>query len=124
MGSLTYGDRRWHGFDAATLVEVIEHIDPSRLSALELSLFADDRPGLVIVTTPSREYNTLFDGMEAGAVRHPDYRFEWTRPEFESWGTSVAGEHGYSVRFDPLGPVDETHGAPSQMAVFSRGGSA
>ncbi|MEM8802434.1 MAG: 3' terminal RNA ribose 2'-O-methyltransferase Hen1, partial [Pseudomonadota bacterium] len=32
MGSLTYGDRRWQGFDAATLVEVIEHIDPPRLS--------------------------------------------------------------------------------------------
>ncbi|MEM7497559.1 MAG: 3' terminal RNA ribose 2'-O-methyltransferase Hen1 [Pseudomonadota bacterium] len=124
MGSLTYGDRRWHGFDAATLVEVIEHIDPPRLSALELSLFGDAQPRLAIVTTPNREYNALFEGMEAGAVRHPDHRFEWTRAEFEGWAGRVAKAHGYTVRFAPLGPVDETHGAPSQMAVFTRGGEA
>ncbi|MEM9812139.1 MAG: 3' terminal RNA ribose 2'-O-methyltransferase Hen1 [Pseudomonadota bacterium] len=122
MGSLTYGDRRWQGFDAATLVEVIEHIEPSRLSALELSVFGDARPGLVIVTTPNREYNALFDGMAEGALRHPDHRFEWTRAEFEAWGTRVAEDHGYGVSVAPLGPVDEAHGAPSQMAVFRKGG--
>ncbi|MEO0960227.1 MAG: 3' terminal RNA ribose 2'-O-methyltransferase Hen1, partial [Pseudomonadota bacterium] len=121
MGSLTYGDRRWQGFDAATLVEVIEHLEPSRLSALELSLFGSAAPRLVIVTTPNREYNALFEGMEQGAMRHPDHRFEWTRAEFESWGTRVAEAHGYSVEFKPIGPLDETRGAPSQMAVFTRG---
>lgn len=121
MGSLTYGDRRWHGFDATTLVEVIEHIDPSRLSALELSLFGDAKPRLAIVTTPNREYNALFEGMEEGAVRHADHRFEWTRAEFEAWGSRAAEEYGYTARFEPLGPVDEVHGAPSQMAVFTRG---
>ncbi|MEM6423390.1 MAG: methyltransferase domain-containing protein, partial [Pseudomonadota bacterium] len=120
MGSLTYGDRRWQGFDAATLVEVIEHIDPARLSALELSLFADARPRLVAVTTPNREYNALFEGMAHGSMRHPDHRFEWTRAEFEGWGSRVAAAHGYAVAFHPIGPLDETHGAPSQMAVFTR----
>ena len=124
MGSLTYGDRRWQGFDAATLVEVIEHIDPARLSALELSLFGDARPTLIIVTTPNREYNALFEGMTDGAVRHPDHRFEWTRAELEAWGNRVAEEHGYTVRFEPLGPLDENHGAPSQMAVFARADGA
>lgn len=121
MGSLTYGDRRWKGFDAATLVEVIEHIDPPRLSSFELSLFGDARPGTVIVTTPNREYNVLFEGMAEDARRHSDHRFEWSRAEFEAWGAGVAGAHGYSVRFEPLGPVDESHGPPSQMAVFRRG---
>jgi 3' terminal RNA ribose 2'-O-methyltransferase Hen1 len=121
MGSLTYGDRRWHGFDAATLVEVIEHIDLARLSALELSVFADARPRLVVVTTPNGEYNALFEGMAPGALRHPDHRFEWTRAEFEAWCARVAEANGYTVRFEPLGPVDADHGAPSQMAVFSRG---
>lgn len=121
MGSLTYGDRRWQGFDAATLVEVIEHIDPPRLSALELSLFGDAKPRLVIVTTPNREYNVLFEGMADGATRHADHRFEWTRAEFETWGARIAEHYGYGVEFEPLGPVDETHGAPSQMAVFKRG---
>lgn len=120
MGSLTYGDRRWQGFDAATLVEVVEHIEPHRLSALVLSLFADARPRMVVMTTPNREYNVLFDGLKDGKLRHPDHRFEWTRAEFESWANKVAEEHGYSVSFTPLGPVDDTHGGPSQMAVFKQ----
>ena len=120
MGSLTYGDRRWQGFDAATLVEVIEHIDPPRLSALELSLFADAKPRTVVVTTPNREYNALFEGMEPGTLRHTDHRFEWTREEFTTWATLVAEENGYDVAIAPVGPLDDTHGAPSQMAVFRR----
>ena len=119
MGSLTYGDRRWKGFDAATLVEVIEHIEPHRLSALVMSLFADARPGLIVITTPNREYNALFETMKDNQLRHPDHRFEWTRAEFETWATEAANENGYKVEFAPLGPVDDTHGAPSQMAIFA-----
>ncbi|MEM1384628.1 MAG: methyltransferase domain-containing protein [Pseudomonadota bacterium] len=121
MGSLTYGDRRWQGFNAATLVEVIEHVDPPRLYALERSLFGIARPRLVIATTPNRDYSALFTGMEAGAVRHPDHRSGWTRAEFAAWLNRVAAEHGYPVRRAPLGPEDETHGPPSQMAVFEIG---
>jgi 3' terminal RNA ribose 2'-O-methyltransferase Hen1 len=123
MGSLTYGDRRWRGYDAATLVEVIEHIDPARLSALELSLFGHARPSLIVVTTPNREYNALFEGMAEGTKRHPDHRFEWTREEFRTWCDSVAHRHGYAARVEPLGPWDEAHGAPSQIAVFALAGS-
>lgn len=119
MGSLTYGDRRWKGFDAATLVEVIEHIEPHRLSALVMSLFADARPNMVVMTTPNREYNVLFETMKENQLRHPDHRFEWSRAEFEGWANKVATEHGYTTEFAPLGPVDETHGAPSQMVIFT-----
>ncbi|NNE23728.1 MAG: 3' terminal RNA ribose 2'-O-methyltransferase Hen1 [Rhizobiales bacterium] len=121
LGSLTYGDRGWRNFDAATLVEVIEHIDPPRLSSLEMSVFGDARPSLVVVTTPNCEYNALFEGMPAGAMRHPDHRFEWTRQEFKTWADRIAADHGYTVALSPLGPEDITHGAPSQMAVFDRG---
>lgn len=118
LGSLTYANRRWQGFDAATLVEVIEHIDPPRLSALEQSLFGFARPRMIIVTTPNIEYNAMFEGMPEDSLRHPDHRFEWTRAEFQSWAERVAGIHGYDVSVSPLGQLDETLGAPSQMAVF------
>lgn len=118
LGSLTYADRRWQGFDAAALVEVIEHVDPGRLSALEQSLFGVARPRLVIVTTPNRDYNTLFETMAPGAMRHADHRFEWTRAEFEAWAQGVCSRNSDDVVLSPLGPEDETHGAPSQMAVF------
>ena len=33
-GSLMYRDKRLEGFDAATVIEVIEHLDPPRLAAV------------------------------------------------------------------------------------------
>lgn len=119
-GSLTYRDRRLEGFDAAAVVEVIEHLDPPRLAAFERSLFAYARPASVIVTTPNAEYNVNFDSLPAGGLRHKDHRFEWSRSEFQQWARQVAGEHGYSVEFAGIGPSDETTGAPTQMAVFRR----
>lgn len=119
QGSLLYRDKRLSGFDGAALVEVIEHLDAPRLAALERVLFEFARPRHVVVTTPNREYNVLFPTLPAGETRHRDHRFEWTRAEFEGWANGVAARFSYEVRFEPLGPVDPTHGAPSQMAVFS-----
>ncbi len=120
QGGLTYADRRLSGYDAAALVEVIEHIDPWRLTSAEDAVFGAAAPGAVIVTTPNREYNALFDGMAPGAMRHADHRFEWTRDEFAAWAARVATAYGYAARLSPLGPEDATHGAPSQMAIFER----
>jgi len=119
LGSLTYADRRLRGFDAATLVEVIEHIDPNRLIALERSLFGDARPSLIIVTTPNADYNAMFETLSAGEYRHDDHRFEWTRAEFQHWCQRVALEYGYQESIEPLGPEDEKHGAISQLASFT-----
>ena len=119
-GPLTYRDKRLAGFDAAALVEVIEHFDPARLAAAEQNVFGSARPGTVIVTTPNAEYNVTWESLPAGEFRHPDHRFEWTRPEFAGWAEKVAGRYGYSVRFLPVGPEDATVGPPTQMAVFSR----
>lgn len=120
QGSLTYRDERFAGFDAACAVEVIEHIEPSRLMAFERVVFEFARPGTVIVTTPNAEYNALFENLPAGCFRHRDHRFEWTRAEFEAWGRRIAGEFGYAVEFAPIGPVHPESGAPTQMGVFHR----
>jgi 3' terminal RNA ribose 2'-O-methyltransferase Hen1 len=118
-GSLTYRDARLSGFDAAAVVEVIEHLDPARLEAFEQVLFGHARPGTVLLTTPNAEYNARFASLPAGAMRHTDHRFEWTRSEFAAWANAVAERHGYSVRFASLGPVDPELGAPTQMGVFA-----
>jgi 3' terminal RNA ribose 2'-O-methyltransferase Hen1 len=120
-GSLIYRDKRLSGFDAAAVVEVIEHLDPPRLSALERVLFEFSRPKTLVLTTPNREYNVKWKTLPAGKFRHPDHRFEWTRQEFQSWGLRIAKQHGYNVRFLPVGPLDEELGAPTQMGVFERG---
>lgn len=117
-GALTYRDERLANFEAAALVEVIEHLDPPRLRSLERVVFEQARPGTVVLTTPNQEYNVLWESLPAGEVRHSDHRFEWTRAEFESWGDGIAKRFGYSVRFLPVGPEEEKVGAPSQMAVF------
>jgi 3' terminal RNA ribose 2'-O-methyltransferase Hen1 len=117
---LTYRDKRLIGFDAATLVEVIEHFDSARLAAAEQNVFGSAQPGTVVVTTPNAEYNVRWETLPAGEFRHPDHRFEWTRNEFTKWAESVAGRHGYAVRYLPVGPEDPEVGPPTQMAVFSR----
>jgi 3' terminal RNA ribose 2'-O-methyltransferase Hen1 len=119
-GSLLYRDARLTGFDAAAVVEVIEHLDPPRLAAFERVAFEFARPQTVVITTPNAEYNVRWPTLPAGKFRHRDHRFEWTRPQFEEWASAVAARFDYTVRFAPVGPVDDEVGSPTQMAIFTR----
>jgi 3' terminal RNA ribose 2'-O-methyltransferase Hen1 len=120
QSSLTYRDDRLSGLDAAVLMEVIEHVDPPRLAALERVVFAHAAPSTVIVTTPNVEYNVRYETLPPGASRHRDHRFEWTRGEFRDWAAPVADRNGYRVRFLPVGGDDPEVGPPTQMAVFDK----
>jgi 3' terminal RNA ribose 2'-O-methyltransferase Hen1 len=120
QSSATYRDDRLAGRDAVVLMEVIEHVDPPRLPALVRSVFAHARPASVIVTTPNVEHNVRYEDLPAGAMRHRDHRFEWTRAEFADWCSGVAGRHGYAVRYLPVGDDDPEVGPPTQLAVFRR----
>jgi 3' terminal RNA ribose 2'-O-methyltransferase Hen1 len=120
QGALTYRDKRFEGFDAACAVEVIEHLELSRLPAFERVVFEFARPSLVVITTPNAEYNSVFKTLPAGQFRHGDHRFEWTRPEFEGWSRNVAERFGYSLRLLGVGDEVSSLGPPTQMAVFSR----
>jgi 3' terminal RNA ribose 2'-O-methyltransferase Hen1 len=119
QGSLMYRDERLSGFDAAAVVEVIEHLDAPRLASFERVLFEFARPRFAVVTTPNAEYNTKFESLPAGQFRHRDHRFEWTRTQFTGWVDSVCMRFGYTVKFQAIGPEDAELGAPTQMAVFS-----
>jgi 3' terminal RNA ribose 2'-O-methyltransferase Hen1 len=120
QSALTYRDKRLVGFDAAALVEVIEHLDLPRLAAVEQNVFGSARPTTVVVTTPNAEYNEQWATLPAGDFRHPDHRFEWTRSQFAAWADRVADAYGYSVSYAPIGAFDPEVGASTQMAVFQR----
>jgi SAM-dependent methyltransferase len=107
--------------DAITLVEVIEHIDPARLSRLEDRLLKRLHAPLVVITTPNAEYNPLL-GLAPGRLRHPDHRFEWPRSRFRTWARGLAERSGYTLQVSGIGDADPLHGAPTQMAVLSAGG--
>lgn len=119
--SFTEEEREFRGFDAAVLLETIEHIEPDRLSLLERAVFGGLRPGQVLVTTPNQEYNPLLS-LSPGSLRHPDHRFEWTRARFRRWAAGVAERNGYGVVFEDIGDPDPVLGASTQMACFARAG--
>jgi len=82
-------------------------------------LFEFAKPGTVVLTTPNREYNVMWETLPAGKFRHRDHRFEWTRAEFSEWAEGVAQRFGYTLRILPVGPEDTTVGSPTQMALFT-----
>lgn len=119
QSALTYRDDRLRGYDAAVLMEVVEHLDPPRLPALEDAVFGHARPGTVVVTTPNVEYNVRYEGLAPGRFRHADHRFEWTRAEFAAWVARVAAAHGYTATLGGVGDDDPEVGTPTQLAIFT-----
>jgi len=122
-GSLCYADKRLAGYDAAVLMEVIEHVDPGRLGAVTHAVLGVAAPATVLVTTPNADRNARYPGLAPGARRHPDHRFEWSQAEFRAWATTAAARYAYQARFAPVGPEDPgdpAAGPPTQMAVLTR----
>lgn len=124
QGSVTYLDERLKGYDAVAMVEVIEHLDAERLPAMERVVFGYAAPDTVVLTTPNAEYNVVFERLDQEAFRHQDHRFEWTREQFQDWCGHVCERYGYEVRLEPVGQEEPEVGAPSQMAVFKKKGTA
>jgi 3' terminal RNA ribose 2'-O-methyltransferase Hen1 len=120
QGSVTYKDERFKGFDAVALVEVIEHLDQERLSAMEKVVFGYAQPHTIVLSTPNAEYNQVFAKLEEGSFRHEDHRFEWKRNEFKSWCEKVSSEFSYEFIIYSVGDEEPNLGAPSQLAVFKK----
>lgn len=119
QGSLVHRDDRFAGYDAAAVVEVIEHLDKGMVTAFEQVVFGTARPPVVVLTTPNAEYNARYESLAPGRLRHPDHRFEWTRLEFTEWAEAVAKWHGYAATYHDVGDFDEDLGSPTQMGVFT-----
>ncbi|MCP4214840.1 MAG: 3' terminal RNA ribose 2'-O-methyltransferase Hen1 [bacterium] len=119
-GSLMYRDKRLEGFDAAAVVEVIEHLDAPRLEALERVVFECCGLDTIIITTPNKEYNAIWEHIGTEKFRHSDHRFEWTRDEFKAWVLKISETYAYTFKIYPIGNEEEKIGTPTQMAVFKR----
>lgn len=117
---VTYRDRAFLGHDAATAIEVIEHLELAQLNAFTSVLFNFVRPLRAVITTPNAEYNAMWFIQHPRGFRHPDHRFEWSRAEFAKWSNKVASDHGYCVRIESVGSTHPTLGPPTQLAVFDR----
>ncbi len=122
QASLTYKDKRFEGYDCACIIEVIEHIEPMRISAVERNIFEFASPVTVIVTTPNKDYNENYQFLNSDELRHNDHRFEWTRAEFKAWTEHICRDFGYSCIIRGIGDIDENYGTPTQMGVFTKNG--
>lgn len=117
-GSLYYFDDRLKEKDLMILCEVIEHIDEPRLPKVFDLILHQYAPKSLIVTTPNREYNEVYDMDDH--FRHADHRFEWTRQEFQSWCEKINHSGLYEVEFVGIGEEHPEQGFPTQMGVFKR----
>ncbi|MDQ2075178.1 methyltransferase [Marinimicrobium sp. ABcell2] len=117
----SYTDKNAHliGFETAAMVETIEHVEPAKLSKVELAVFGYFQPKTLYMTTPNSEYNPLFD-LPSGVFREPDHKFEWTRVKFQQWARGVAQRQGYTVTFSGIGDYHPDFGQPTQTALFKR----
>lgn len=118
LGSLFYYDERLRGKDVMVLCEVIEHIDEFRLPSIMKNIFREYQPSTLVITTPNRDYNTVYDMNEA--IRHKDHRFEWSRKEFNQWCENWSEEYPYSLQIEGIGDEHKEHGFPTQMCTFTR----
>lgn len=114
---------RLRGYDAAVLIETIEHLDPDPLRDTPRVLFGDLRPKCAVVTTPNADYNQIF-GFSPGEKRHWDHRFEWDQIQFRVWAEDICKRYGYSVVFSGVGkaPIhleEQELGFCSQFAIFT-----
>ena len=119
QSSLIYKDSRYGGYDAACVIEVIEHLNLFRLGTFEKILFSYIKSRIIIITTPNKEYNHKYRNVGKEKFRHDDHRFEWTRAEFNDWAEKMAEQYGYKVKFAEIGESDEISGSATQMGVFT-----
>lgn len=61
------------GLDLISMIEVIEHMYPNVLSACIESVFGRIRPKYVLITTPNREFNVVFEEHMDDADHHAEH---------------------------------------------------
>jgi 3' terminal RNA ribose 2'-O-methyltransferase Hen1 len=100
QGSLLYRDPPLVGYDAAVLIEVIEHLEPTRLDMFARVLFGYTRPSTVILTTPNRyTFSSPEDVATATVERQP----LWSNRQHEHGPFDIIGDvHGCGDELEQL----------------------
>lgn len=125
QGSVTEKDPCMLEFDLVTCIEVIEHLEETKVSEFTEVVFGYMSPAMIVVTTPNAEFNPLLPGLTG--FRHKDHKFEWTKAQFQKWASDVAYQHNYTVVFTGLGagpPGTEEKGFCTQIALFMKKASS
>jgi 3' terminal RNA ribose 2'-O-methyltransferase Hen1 len=106
-GSLFYSDSRLLGFDAAVLVDVVQHVHVDRLGELERVVFHDALPATVVVMMNA----ATRDGFVPSGLEHG-----WSTNHFDAWASGVSERRAYRLRLLSIGSSSIT----TRMAVFRR----
>jgi hypothetical protein len=115
-GGLQQPNTAFKGIDCIVATEVIEHLPEEVLTSFAPILLGNYAPRLLLLTTPSYDFNACFSApgdrkwgfpdptMRTDRVfRHDDHKFEWTVDECVSWCRAVASDWGYDVIVDGIG---------------------
>ena len=94
----------------------IEHLPEDVLISFAPILLGNYAPRLLLLTTPSYDFNECFSApgdrkwgfpdpsLSTDRVfRHHDHKFEWTVDECVEWCTAAAADWGYEVTIDGIG---------------------
>lgn len=135
-GSILTCDSRLCGYDIATCLEVIEHMEEHEACLFGDIVLSSFCPQILIVSTPNYEYNVILQNsspqcqeedpdeksqQQSCKFRNHDHKFEWTRQQFCQWASELALRHNYDVEFSGVGgEPNKEPGFASQIAVFRR----
>ncbi|WVF72587.1 hypothetical protein IAT40_007404 [Kwoniella sp. CBS 6097] len=129
LGGIEKYNAHLEGFEAITLLEVIEHLEPDVLDRFGVVTFGTYRPKLLLITTPNFDFNAKFpraeeqDFAKKGFVdptgrtdrvfRHSDHKLEMTNAEFRNWAEAEAANWGYDVEVSGVGTSSQPSYYPS-----------
>ncbi|KAI9511819.1 hypothetical protein F5148DRAFT_1280362 [Russula earlei] len=106
----------FEGIECIVATEVVEHLPEDVLNTFAPILLGNYAPRLLLMTTPTFDFNERFrapgeeawgfpdpTGRTGRIFRHEDHKFEWTVAECVEWCKAAAHEWGYEVVVDGVG---------------------
>jgi 2-polyprenyl-3-methyl-5-hydroxy-6-metoxy-1,4-benzoquinol methylase len=100
-----------------TMVEVIEHINPSKLLSVEQILFSKLKPHLIVLTTPLSDESVKGGIRTKTEIKKLGHYFEWTNKECKNWADKIANLYNYKYKIKDIRVSPNQRG--SNLVVFS-----